>query len=64
LHETIKLHGYGEKGIVKLTNVMRALVNYKYCEIVRIKTGAGPAAMLKVSFKKSADFDASYDAFS
>ena len=43
---------------------MRSLINYKYCEIVRIKTGTTPAAVLKVSFKKSADFQLSYDAFS
>ena len=63
LHETIELHGYGDKGIVKLTNVMRALINYRYCEIVRIKTGTAPGAVLKISFKKSADFQTLYDAF-
>lgn len=62
-HEVIELHGFGDKCIVKLTNVMRALVNYRYCEIVRIKTGVAPGAVLKVSFKKLADFQTSYDAF-
>ena len=31
LHEVIELHGFGDRGIVKLTNVMRALINYRYC---------------------------------
>lgn len=42
---------------------MRLLVNWKYCEITRIKTGTEPAPVLKVSFKKHAEFDASYEAF-
>lgn len=63
LHEVIELRGFGDKGIVKLTNVMRSLINYRYCEVVRIKTGTAPGAVLKVSFKKTADFQTSYDAF-
>jgi len=61
-HEVIELHAFGDKSIVKLTVVMRLLVNYKYCEVVRIKTGTMPAPVLKVSFKKCADFQTSFDA--
>lgn len=63
IHEVVKLHAYGEIKIYKLTVVMRLLVNWKYCEVIRIKTGTEPATVLKVSFKKHAEFDASYEAF-
>ena len=62
-HEVIELHGWGDKCIQRLTVVMRLLLNYKYCEIVRIKTGTEPAPVLKVSFKKSATFQASFDEY-
>jgi len=62
LHEVVELHGFGDRNIVRLTAVMRSLVNYKYCEVVRIRTGTEPAPVLKVSLKKGADFQASYDA--
>ena len=61
-HEVIELHAFGDKSIVKLTVCMRLLVNYKYCDVVRIKTGTMPAPVLKVSFKKTADFQTSFDA--
>ena len=63
IHEVVKLHAFGENKIFKLTIVMRLLVNWKYGEVVRIKTGTEPAPVLKVSFKKHAEFDASYAAF-
>jgi hypothetical protein len=60
-HEVIELHGMGERSIVKLTIVMRLLLTFKYCDITRIKTGTMPAPVLKVSFKKSATFQTSFD---
>lgn len=62
LHETVEIHAFGDRNIVRLTTVMRSLVNFKYCEIVRIKTGTEPAPALKVSLKKGPEFQASYDA--
>lgn len=62
LHEVVELHAFGDRNIVRLTGVMRSLVNYKYCEVVRIKTGTEPAPCLKVSLKKGLEFQASFDA--
>lgn len=62
-HEVIELHGFGDKSIQKLTIVMRLLLTYKYCDIVRIKTGTMPAPVLKVSFKKGPDFQVSFDEY-
>jgi len=62
-HEVIELHGFGDRSIVRLTIVMRLLTNYKYCDIVRIKTGTVPVPVLKVSFKKGANFQASFDEY-
>jgi hypothetical protein len=63
IHELVKLHAFGDNKIYKLIVVMRLLVNWKYCEVIRIKTGTEPAPVLKISFKKHAEFDASYEAF-
>jgi hypothetical protein len=63
LHEVLELHGYGAVGTLKLTNVMRTLVNNKYCSVVRIKTGTKPVPVLKVSFKKTDEFKSVFDSW-
>ena len=63
VHELISLHAFGEQKIYKLTVIMRLLVNWKYCHVVRVKTGTEPAPVLKVSFKKAETFDEAYAAF-
>ena len=61
-HETLILQGFRPEGMAKLTQVVNVLSNWGYICVVRIKTRPDPA--LKITVKRSTDFQKNYDEFS
>ena len=60
-HEVLELHGFGDTGMSKLTQVVNVLTTWDYVHVVRIKTTVDPA--LKIQIKKTPVFQEKYDAF-
>ena len=60
-HEVLELHGFGDIGMSKLTQVINVLTNWDYVHVVKIKTTVDPA--LKIQIKKTSVFQEKYDAF-
>ena len=60
-HEVLELHGFGDIGMSKLTQVVNVLTNWGYVQVVKIKTTVDPA--LKIQLKRTADFQEKYDTF-
>lgn len=42
-HEVLELHGFGDIGMSKLTQVVNVLTNWGYVQVVKIKTTVDPA---------------------
>ena len=57
----LELHGFGDIGMSKLTQVVNVLTNWGYVQVVKIKTTVDPA--LKIQVKRTAEFQEKYDAF-
>ena len=55
------LIGYQDRGMAKLTQVVNVLSTWGYISVVKIKTKAEPA--LKITIKRSADFQKNFDSF-
>lgn len=53
--------GYEESGMAKLTQVTNVLTSWGYATVTKIKTRPDPG--LKIIIKRTADFQAKYDAF-
>ena len=60
-HDVLELHGFGDIGMSKLTQVVNVLTNWDYVHVVKIKTTVDPA--LKIQIKKTSVFQEKYDAF-
>lgn len=60
-HEVLELHGFGDIGMSKLTQVVNVLTNWGYVQVVKIKTTVDPA--LKIQVKRTPEFQEKYDAF-
>ena len=60
-HDEIELHGYGQGGMARLTQVVNILSTWGYIHVVKIKTRSEPG--LKIVVKRTADFQQHYDAF-
>ena len=57
----LELHGFGDIGMSKLTQVVNVLTNWGYVQVVKIKTTVDPA--LKIQIKRTAEFQEKYDSF-
>ena len=55
------MHGFGDIGMSKLTQVVNVLTNWGYVQVVKIKTTVDPA--LKIQVKRTPEFQEKYDAF-
>ena len=55
------MHGFGDIGMSKLTQVVNVLTNWGYVQVVKIKTTVDPA--LKIQIKRTAEFQEKYDSF-
>ena len=60
-HESLELLGYRDTGMAKLTQVVNVLSTWGYICVTRIKTRPDPA--LKITVKRTADFQKNYDDF-
>lgn len=60
-HEEIELHGYGQGGMARLTQVVNILSTWGYIHVTKIKTRSEPG--LKIVVRRTADFQKHYDAF-
>ena len=60
-HEDLELHAFGNQSMARLTQVVNVLSTWGYIRVVRIKTRPDPC--LKISVKRSADFQKLYDEF-
>ena len=61
-HETLILQGFRPEGMAKLTQVVNVLSTWGYIQVVRIKTRPDPG--LKITVKRTADFQKNFDDFS
>ena len=57
----LELHGFGDIGMSKLTQVVNVLTNWGYVQVVKIKTTVDPA--LKIQIKRTSEFQEKYDSF-
>mmetsp|Transcript_7360 Transcript_7360/g.10421 ORF Transcript_7360/g.10421 Transcript_7360/m.10421 type:complete len:164 (-) Transcript_7360:181-672(-) len=60
-HEEIELHGYGQGGMARLTQVVNILSNWGYIHVLKIKTRSDPG--LKIVVKRTTDFQKNFDDF-
>jgi len=60
-HEEIELHGYGQGGMARLTQVVNILSTWGYINVVKIKTRSDPG--LKIVVKRTAEFQQRFDEF-
>jgi hypothetical protein len=60
-HETLDLQGFGHTGMAKLTQVINILSTWGYIAVSKIKTRPDPC--LKITVKRSDDFQKKFDDF-
>lgn len=60
-HQDFELQGYQAAGMSHLTRVVNVLTEWGYCQLVKIRTN--PAPCLKITIKRTEDFQEKFDDF-